>query len=162
MTAYQKVELNRWRRRLRLPMRVDHTTFAPTGAEEGEALAALLVIVAAQAGLSSLRMASAMLAVVWEHGADQANTEALRTAAKAAGFQQTDRFIEQAAGDAHGGDAATAEYEANTLDAIEDGVLGVPWFKHYGQRGCARRPLGRPLSQPPQLTAVGICSALEG
>ena len=84
----------------------------------------LLVIAAGQAGLSTVRMAAALLAVRWEAGTSLAGGPGvLLGALHAAGFQQAERLLEQAGGLGGRGEATRAEHEANTLDAEDSRVV---------------------------------------
>ena len=119
--AYRMHELKRWRARWDLPMNVEPKFFPVDDSKAGA-----MVIAARQARLDAVALSNVYLACVWEHEQDIADEATLIAAATAAGF-------DGAALAAKIGDPAVeAEYAANTADAIERGVFGVPWYQYDG------------------------------
>ncbi len=115
--AYRLMELERWRRRLNLPLNL-HPRHFPVD----EALAAGMVIALGQRGGDVGRLSQAMMAAVWAEERDLADRPTLL--AIAAGQDLDGAALLEAATSP----AALAEHEANTEAAIAAGVFGVPSF----------------------------------
>lgn len=119
--AYRMHELNRWKAHWDLPMNVEPKFFP---VDDGNAGA--MVIAARQAGFDAVALSNAYLACVWEKEQDIADIAVLTVAADSIG-------IDGAALAARINDGAVqGEYAANTAEAIERGVFGVPWYLHDG------------------------------
>lgn len=119
--TYRMQELKRWRAHWNLPMNVEPKFFP---VDDGKAGA--MVIAARQDGQDALALSNVFLALVWEKEQDIADTSVLTAAADKAGFDGT--TLAARIDD----DAVAAEYAANTAEAIEREVFGVPWFLHDG------------------------------
>jgi 2-hydroxychromene-2-carboxylate isomerase len=115
--AYRLMELERWRRRLNLPLNL-HPRHFPVD----EALAAGMVIAHDQRGGDVGGLSQAMMAAVWAEERDLADRPTLL--AIAAGKDLDGAALLEAATSA----AVLAEHEANTEAAIAAGVFGVPSF----------------------------------
>jgi 2-hydroxychromene-2-carboxylate isomerase len=117
--AYRLVEIARWAEHLGWPMHPQPRYFPvdDTGA-------ARTVIAARRSGADAMALAAEFLSLVWEQEANIADPDVLIAAADKAGFDGA-ALVEAAAGD-----AVTAEYDANTEEAIHRQVFGVPWFVH--------------------------------
>lgn len=119
--AYRLVELARWRDHWSLPMNIQPKYFPVDDSK-----AAHMVIAARQAGQDALALSNVFLALVWEHEANIADVDTLIAATGDAGFDA--KALAAKIGDA----AVTAEYDANTAEAIERQVFGMPFFLHDG------------------------------
>jgi 2-hydroxychromene-2-carboxylate isomerase len=115
--AYRLMELQRWRRRLDLPLNL-HPKHFPVD----EARAAGMVIALGQRGGDVGRLSQAMMAAVWAEERDLADRPTLL--AITAGQDLDGAALLEAATSA----AVLAEHEANTEAAIAAGVFGVPTF----------------------------------
>ena len=111
------MELERWRRRLNLPLNL-HPAHFPVD----EALAAGMVIALGQRGGDMGRLSQAMMRAVWAEERDLADPSTLL--AIAAGQDLDGEALLAAATSA----SVLAEHEANTEAAIAAGVFGVPTF----------------------------------
>lgn len=118
---YRMHELRRWREHWQLPMNVEPKFFPVDDSKAGA-----MVIAARQAGLDALALSNAYLACVWEKEQDIADVATLTAAADAVGLNGT--ALAGRIDDA----AVQDEYAANTAEAIERNVFGVPWYLHDG------------------------------
>ena len=84
--------------------------------------AAQMVIAAGQAGQDAITLANVFLACVWEREQDISDQATLVAVANGAGFDGGG--LAARIGDA----TIEAEYQANTDEAIEHQVFGMPWF----------------------------------
>lgn len=119
--AYRLVELARWRDHLGVPMNIE-PAFFPVDGEP----ASLMIIAAKQAGQDALGLSIAIGKGTWEQERDIASSATLARIADEAGYDG-EALLSAAAGE-----AAVAEFEANTSEAIEAGVFGVPWMSVDG------------------------------
>ena len=119
--TYRLVELERWKRHWSIPMNIQPKFFPVDDSQ-----AAQMVIAARQGGQDAISLSNIFLACVWEGERDISDQATLVAAANQAGFD----------GDALaakiGDDAVAKEYQANTDEAIEHQVFGMPWFIHDG------------------------------
>ena len=115
--AYRLMELERWRRRLDLPLNL-HPRHFPVD----ETLAAGIVIAHGRRGGDVGRLSQAMMRAVWAEERDLAEPATLRAIAAE---QELDG---EALLEAATVPAVQAEYQANTEAAIGAGVFGVPTF----------------------------------
>ena len=119
--AYRLVELERWKRHWSIPMNIEPKFFP---VDDGKA--AHMVIAAQQLGQDAITLSNAFLACVWEAEQDISDLSVLITAADEAGFDG------QALAERIDADDVTAIHQANTDEAIEHEVFGMPWFIHDG------------------------------
>ena len=115
--AYRLMELERWRRRLNLPLNL-HPRHFPVD----EALAAGMVIAHGGRGGDVGRLSQAMMSAVWAEERDLADRPSLL--AIAAGQDLDGEGLLAAATGAE----VLAEHQTNTEAAIAAGVFGVPTF----------------------------------
>jgi 2-hydroxychromene-2-carboxylate isomerase len=115
--AYRLMELERWRRRLNLPLNL-HPRHFPVD----EALAAGMVIAHGQQGGDRGRLSQAMMSAVWAEERDLGDRPTLL--AIATGQDLDGEALLAAAAST----AVLAEHKANTEAAIAAGVFGVPTF----------------------------------
>jgi len=122
--AYRMVELKRFRDYLKLPLTLQ-PKFFPAPAD----MAAQLIIAAGHAGGAdaAMRLAGALLRACWAEERNIADAETLRAICAE---QKMDPSSLMAAAQA---DAAKAEYERNTQDAIARGVFGAPSYVVEGE-----------------------------
>lgn len=115
--AYRFQELARWRDHLELPLNLEPRHFpAPDGA------AARVVIAAIQRRDDAGRLIGAFLQAVWSEERDIAAPETIRAILTETGHD-AEALLAAAAGP-----AVQAEYDANTAEAIERQVFGVPTY----------------------------------
>ena len=119
--AYRLVELERWKRHWSIPMNIEPNFFP---VDDGKA--AHMVIAAQQLGQDAITLSNAFLACVWETEQDISDLSVLITAADQAGFDG------QALAERIDADDLAAIHQANTDEAIEHEVFGMPWFIHDG------------------------------
>ena len=119
--AYRLVELERWKRHWSIPMNIEPKFFP---VDDGKA--AHMVIAARQLGQDAIALSNAFLACVWEAEQDLSDLSVLITAADQAGFDG------QALAERIDADDLAAIHQANTDEAIEHEVFGMPWFIHDG------------------------------
>ena len=119
--AYRLVELERWKRHWSIPMNIEPKFFP---VDDGKA--AHMVIAARQLGQDAIALSNAFLACVWEAEQDISDLSVLITAADQAGFDG------QALVERIDADDLAAIHQANTDEAIEHEVFGMPWFIHDG------------------------------
>ena len=119
--AYRLVELERWKRHWSIPMNIEPKFFP---VDDGKA--AHMVIAARQLGQDAIALSNAVLACVWEVEQDLSDLSVLITAADQAGFDG------QALAERIDADDLAAIHQANTDEAIEHEVFGMPWFIHDG------------------------------
>ena len=115
--AYRLVELERWKHHWSIPMNIQPKYFP---VDDGQA--AQMVIAARQAGQDAITLANVFLACVWEREQDISDQATLVAVANGAGFDGGG--LAARIGDA----TIEAEYQANTDEAIEHQVFGMPWF----------------------------------
>ena len=119
--AYRLVELERWKRHWSIPMNIEPKFFPVDDCK-----AAHMVIAARELGQDAIALSNAFLACVWEAEQDLSNLSVLITAADQAGFDG------QALAERIDADDLAAIHQANTDEAIEHEVFGMPWFIHDG------------------------------
>ena len=122
--AYRMVELKRFRDYLKLPLTLQPKYF-PAPAD----LAAQLIIAAGHAGGAdaAMRLAGAVLRGCWAEERNIADAETLRMICAEQKLDASSLFAAAQA------DAAKAEYERNTQDAIARGVFGAPSYVVEGE-----------------------------
>ncbi len=113
--AYRLMELRRWRDFLGLPLNLEPRHFPVP-----DAGAARMVIAAGQSGAHPAALILGYLRAVWAEERDISDAETIRAVAAENGYD-ADGLTRAAAGE-----AAEAEYDANTKQAIERRVFGVP------------------------------------
>lgn len=120
--AYRLQELDRWARRLNLPMKL-RPAFFPTN----PAPASYAIIAAQEAGGGDVTaLVTGLTAAIWEQDRDIADDDVIRDCLVHAGFDPNLAFRGMLQG---------AEiYGRNLEDAVADGVFGVPFFK-VGEAG---------------------------
>ena len=119
--AYRLVELERWKRHWSIPMNIEPKFFP---VDDGKA--AHMVIAARELGQDAIALSNAFLACVWEAEQDISDLSVLITAADQAGFDG------QALVERIDADDLAAIHQANSDEAIEHEVFGMPWFIHDG------------------------------
>ena len=119
--TYRLVELERWKRHWSIPMNIEPKFFP---VDDGKA--AHMVIAARELGQDAIALSNAFLACVWEAEQDISDLSVLITAADQAGFDG------QALAERIDADDLAAIHQANTDEAIEHEVFGMPWFIHDG------------------------------
>ena len=119
--AYRLVELERWKRHWSIPMNIEPKFFP---VDDGKA--AHMVIATRQLGQDAIALSNAFLACVWEAEQDISDLSVLITAADQASFDG------QALAERIDADHVTTIHQANTDEAIEHEVFGMPWFIHDG------------------------------
>jgi len=115
--AYRFQELRRWSEHLGLPMNLEPKCFP---VQEGEA--AKVVIAAIQRGEHPGKLIGACLRAVWAEERNLADPDTIRALASENGYD-ADALIAAAAEP-----AVQAAYDANTAEAIERQVFGVPTY----------------------------------
>jgi 2-hydroxychromene-2-carboxylate isomerase len=115
--AYRLMELERWRRRLNLPLHL-HPKYFPVD----EATAAGMVIALGQRDGDVGLLSQAMMTAVWAGERDLADRPTLLAIAAEQDLDG-DALLEASASE-----AVQEEYAANTETAIAAGVFGVPSF----------------------------------
>ncbi|HEX6142788.1 MAG TPA: 2-hydroxychromene-2-carboxylate isomerase [Geminicoccaceae bacterium] len=116
--AYRLMELERWRRRLGLPINL-HPRFFPVD----DRLAARLAIAHELGGGDVAPLSEAIMRAVWEEERNIADPETLAAIAADQGLDG--RSLLEAAE----GPEVARRYDENTSLAIEAGVFGVPTFR---------------------------------
>ena len=120
--AYRLAELKRWRDHLGLPLNLQPQFFPVPGK-----LAACAVLAAMDAGEEPGALVGGILAGVWAEERNIEDPVALRQIAMAVGYAQPE-FIDRAT------EPRFAEvYTANTNEAIERNVFGVPTYLVDGE-----------------------------
>ncbi len=114
--AYRLQELRRWREHLGVPLNLQPRHFPVP-----DAAAARMVIAAAQAGQDPAPLIGAYMRAVWAEERDISDPATVRAIAGEAGHDAA-----RLAGLAEADPAVEAAYEANTREAIERQVFGVP------------------------------------
>lgn len=119
--TYRMVELERWKRHWSIPMNTQPKFFPVDDTK-----AAHMVIAALQAGQDAIALSNVFLACVWEKEQDISDQATLVAVADGAGFDGA------ALAARIGADEVAAVHQANTDEAIEREVFGMPWFVHDG------------------------------
>jgi 2-hydroxychromene-2-carboxylate isomerase len=119
--AYRLEELQRWRRRLDMPLNL-HPKYFPAS----DTLAALVVVAAARDGADAGALANAFLRAVWAEERNIADPETVAAIVAENGLNAT--VLLRAAET----DAVKAAYEANTEEAIARNVFGAPTYIYRG------------------------------
>lgn len=124
--AYRLVELERWRSYLQVPLNL-HPAFFPVA----DVTARKLIVAARQAGQDALGLSHALLRAVWAEEKNIADDATLRAIVDACGLPASLFEAAEKPG-------VAAEIEANTAEAIERNVVGVPNYyvdgqPHWGQ-----------------------------
>ena len=119
--AYRLVELERWKRHWSIPMNIEPKFFP---VDDGRA--AHMVIAARQLGQDAIALSNAFLACVWEAEQNISDLTVLIAAANQAGFDG------ETLAERTDADDLAAIHQANTNEAIEHEVFGMPWFIHDG------------------------------
>jgi 2-hydroxychromene-2-carboxylate isomerase len=115
--AYRLVELERWRDFLGLPLNI-HPKHFPVASD----FAARTIVAAKQSGGDPGKLANALLRAVWVEERDVSDRATVAAICQESGLDGTALV---AAAD---GDAARAEFAANTAEAIERQVFGAPTY----------------------------------
>lgn len=117
--AYRLVELRRWAAVREVPLNLQ-PKFFPRPADE-----ACRLIIAASLGRddgAAMKLAGALMRAVWCEERDISDEHTLREIVHACGLDVDALF--RRVPDAH------QIYEANTQEAIDRGVFGVPWYQY--------------------------------
>lgn len=114
---YRLAELERWQRRLGMPINV-----APRFFPTSEDPASCLIIAAKLRGLSVGEISDAFLKAIWVDELDIASRETLLSVARRF-FSNAEELL-----DAAESPAVKAEYDRYTEEAIERGVFGSPFY----------------------------------
>jgi 2-hydroxychromene-2-carboxylate isomerase len=120
--AYRLLELQRWSRRLELPLILEPNHFPVD-----ETAAAHLVIAAEGAGFDSLALARAIGGALWNRNQDIADWAVLDETALEVGIDAEDlrrRFSTE---------ELSAMHDANTRAALDKGVFGAPSYVLNGE-----------------------------
>jgi 2-hydroxychromene-2-carboxylate isomerase len=115
--AYRLVELERWRDFLGLKLNI-HPKHFPVASD----FAARAIVAAKQSGADPGKLANALLRAVWVEERDVSDRATVAAICNESGLDGTALV---AAAD---GDAARAEFAANTDEAIERQVFGAPTY----------------------------------
>jgi 2-hydroxychromene-2-carboxylate isomerase len=115
--AYRLMELERWRDHLGIKLNI-HPKFFPTPSE----LAARTIVAARQQGADTGAVANAILRACWAEDRDVGDRATLVAIGNECGLDGA--ALVSAAESA----AASAEYDANTAEAIERQVFGAPTY----------------------------------
>lgn len=115
--AYRLAELERWRDFLGVPLNL-HPKFFPTP----PALAARAICAARQLGSDTGKLANAVLRAVWVEERNIADRDTMAAICNECGMDGAALLS------AAEGEAAGAEYDANTAEAIERQVFGAPTY----------------------------------
>ena len=120
--AYRLLELERWRKKLDVPLNI-HPAHFPVA----EALAAHVVMAAGLAGADAGKLSGMILRAVWMEEKDVGDEATLRSILVEAGLEADEVF-------AAVGDQKTEEaWKLNTQLAIDAGVFGAPTYIFEGE-----------------------------
>jgi len=114
---YHALELDRWRKRLGMPLNLK-PRFYPTDNKP----AGHMVIAAQQRGLDAQALSHAILRALWAEEQDIALPETRRAIAESLGYDGAALVAAETAPE------TLAEYAANTERALEIGVFGAPTY----------------------------------
>lgn len=114
---YHALELDRWRKRLAMPLNLK-PRFYPTDNKP----AGHMVIAAQQRGLDAQALSHAILRALWAEEQDIAQPETRRAIAESLGYDGAALVAAETAPE------TVAEYAANTERALEIGVFGAPIY----------------------------------
>lgn len=114
---YHALELDRWRKRLAMPLNLK-PHFYPTDNKP----AGHMVIAAQQRGLDAQALSHAILRALWAEEQDIAQPETRRAIAESLGYDGAALVAAETAPE------TVAEYAANTERALEIGVFGAPIY----------------------------------
>lgn len=114
---YHALELDRWRKRLGMPLNLK-PRFYPTDNKP----AGHMVIAAQQRGLDAQALSHAILRALWAEEQDIAQPETRRAIAESLGYDGAALVAAETAPE------TVAEYAANTERALEIGVFGAPIY----------------------------------
>lgn len=114
---YHALELDRWRKRLAMPLNLK-PRFYPTDNKS----AGHMVIAAQQRGLDAQALSHAILRALWAEEQDIAQPETRRAIAESLGYDGAALVAAETAPE------TVAEYAANTERALEIGVFGAPIY----------------------------------
>jgi len=115
--AYRLIELKRWRDFRAVPLKVQPKFFPAAQEEASLAIIGTQLIAGPEVALD---LAGALMRAIWDEDRNIADTTVISEVMRALGI------------DAHAvssqREAAQKAYEANTQEAIERQVFGVPWY----------------------------------
>jgi len=121
--AYRLVELERWRARTGLPLRL-HPKYFP--ADDRTAARCVIAADQIEGPLIALRLVGALLRLVWAEDGDIANLGSLHQTLTAEGLNADRLLAEAETPQVH------AQYAAYTREAVDAQVFGVPWYRFEG------------------------------
>ncbi len=128
--SYHALELARWRDHLQMPLVLEPRHY-PQGQHEDpnwNKHAGWMVIAAQQQGLDVQPLSHALLRALWAEERDTARAEVRIAVANESGYDGAAlQALERS-------DAVQAEYESNTVAAVEGGIFGAPIYVLDGQR----------------------------
>ena len=117
--AYRLMELARWRDWLKEPLVLQPKAFP---SPEGERLKMVLAVRRAHGHEAAMRLSHAFMMALWGEDQDINDVAILDAAAAKAGFDGA--VLRQSTGDP----ALTADYDADTAEAMARGVFGAPTY----------------------------------
>ena len=120
---YHAVELDRWRRRLNMPLNLKPKFYPCVSIVP----AACTMIAAQRAGLDARRLSFAIQRALWAEDRDIADLDALRTIANEQDISDPDHLI----GEIASPDIAEA-WEGNLAEAARIGIFGTPTYVYRG------------------------------
>ncbi|MGD9944467.1 MAG: 2-hydroxychromene-2-carboxylate isomerase [Burkholderiaceae bacterium] len=120
--AYRLVELERWSRTLGVPLNPAPRHF-PVPVDD----ASLMIAAALRAygNEAALQLAGAQQRAVWAEQRDISDAATLKAIAAECGLDGERLFTDR--------EAARADYDAFTQQAIDRGVFGAPWYVYRGE-----------------------------
>jgi 2-hydroxychromene-2-carboxylate isomerase len=121
--AYRLVELARFRDDLNLPLTLQ-PKFFPVAADDASRL--IIAIERSQGTSAALKLSGALLAAVWVHEQNIADTDTLAQLLTQCGLSADALALLKTAD-------VQAQYDANTLAAMEAGVFGAPTYVLQGE-----------------------------
>ena len=121
--AYRLHELERWRDYLGIALNLHPKFFPPRSPH----LAATAIIAAKRRGEDAGKLANALMRACWAEERDIADADTVAAVCRECGLDGA------AIAAASGSSAVTAQYEANTAEAIERQVFGAPWYLYDGK-----------------------------
>lgn len=117
--AYRMFELKRWRDELGIPIQLEPAHF-PSNETRG----VHAVIATALAGGNALGLSAEIGRALWENDQNIADMAVIEAAGRRAGVD-----VAAVMAAAPGSDDLDAKWQANTRDAIENGVFGAPSYR---------------------------------
>lgn len=125
--SHRRIDMARWANRRGLVVQLQ-PRFWPVDAT----LASCAIIAAQQTGFGATALAGSILSAVWARDLDISRTDVIAALARENGLDASEIL------DVAKSPATLARYEANTLEAIDAGVIGSPTYRvddelYFGQ-----------------------------